>query len=144
MQSNHYKLCIEFLANMGPTEIRGTLDNEISYKLSSGYGNDVKRFICFYTAELSECFYAAEIGSDFDQRSQSSSDRSGRTWPQLSSQRVNVFMLFSLIINPHSVLTAITNCKPAPPALSFFPLNCIWYWEFHAEESEPKSVGSLV
>ena len=41
-QTEDFKLCIEFLANMGPTEIRGTLDDEISYKLSSGYGNDVK------------------------------------------------------------------------------------------------------
>ena len=37
-----YNLSVEYMHKLCPTEIRGTLDDEISYKLGYGYGNDVK------------------------------------------------------------------------------------------------------
>lgn len=41
-RTGDFLLSIEFMKTLGPGEIPGTLDDEISYKLSGGYGNDVK------------------------------------------------------------------------------------------------------
>lgn len=41
-RTEDFLLSIEFMKTLGPGEIPGTLNDEISYKLSSGYGNKVK------------------------------------------------------------------------------------------------------
>lgn len=41
-RTGDFLLSIEFMKTLGPGDFSGTLDDEISYKLSSGYGNNVK------------------------------------------------------------------------------------------------------